>query len=119
MVAGLRVRVVLVLREMVKLASDCSRARKRDSRPSLKKCMGMTIEGLICWMTSIMSNSGEPEYGQPTPEAMIFTQGFFSRGNGVIYASPSNLNPARFAALMQGDSAQYARVIKSANIRLD
>ena len=30
-----------------------------------------------------------------------------------------SLNPARFAALMQVDSAQYARVIKSANIRLD
>jgi hypothetical protein len=34
---------------------------------------------------------------QPTPEAMVYTQGFFSRGNGVIYASASNLNPARFA----------------------
>ncbi|PZP33274.1 MAG: hypothetical protein DI603_07800 [Roseateles depolymerans] len=33
---------------------------------------------------------------QPTPEAMIFTQGFFSRGNGVIYAD--NMNPARFEA---------------------
>lgn len=33
---------------------------------------------------------------QATPEAMVYTQGFFSRGNGVIYASPSNLNPARF-----------------------
>jgi hypothetical protein len=33
---------------------------------------------------------------QPTPEAMIYTQGFFSRGNGVIYASGSNLNPAYF-----------------------
>jgi hypothetical protein len=33
---------------------------------------------------------------QPTPEAMIYTQGFFSRGNGVIYASPNNLNPAYF-----------------------
>ncbi len=32
------------------------------------------------------------------PEAMVFVQGFFSRGNGVVYASPSNLNPARFAA---------------------
>jgi hypothetical protein len=31
-----------------------------------------------------------------TPEAEIYTQGFFSRGNGVIYASSSNLNPARF-----------------------
>lgn len=30
------------------------------------------------------------------PEAEIWTQGFFSRGNGVIYASNSNLNPARF-----------------------
>jgi hypothetical protein len=28
-----------------------------------------------------------------TPEAEIFTQGFFSRGNGVIYASAQNLNP--------------------------
>lgn len=35
---------------------------------------------------------------QATPEAMIFTQGFFSRGNGVIYASASNLNPAAFGA---------------------
>lgn len=33
---------------------------------------------------------------QPTPEAMVYTQGFFSRGNGVIYASAGNLNPARF-----------------------
>lgn len=29
--------------------------------------------------------------------ANIFTQGFFSRGNGVIYTSSTNLNPARFA----------------------
>lgn len=35
---------------------------------------------------------------QATPEAMIFTQGFFSRGNGVIYASSGNLNPASFSA---------------------
>jgi hypothetical protein len=33
---------------------------------------------------------------QPTPEALIYTQGFFSRGNGVIYASATNLNPATF-----------------------
>jgi len=33
-----------------------------------------------------------------TPEAEVFTQGLFSRGNTVIYASTSNLNPARFAA---------------------
>lgn len=31
-----------------------------------------------------------------TPEAEIFVQGLFSRGNGVIYASSSNLNPAWF-----------------------
>ena len=31
-----------------------------------------------------------------TPEGEIYTQGFFSRGNGVIYTSSSNLNPARF-----------------------
>lgn len=30
-----------------------------------------------------------------TPEAMVFVQGFFSRGNGVIY-DPANLNPARY-----------------------
>lgn len=30
-----------------------------------------------------------------TPEAMVFVQGFFSRGNGVIY-DPGNLNPARY-----------------------
>jgi hypothetical protein len=30
------------------------------------------------------------------PEALIFVQGFFSRGNGVIYASETNLNPGRF-----------------------
>lgn len=30
------------------------------------------------------------------PEAEVFVQGFFSRGNGVIYASAGNLNPARF-----------------------
>lgn len=29
-------------------------------------------------------------------QAQIYTQGFFSRGNGVIYASSNNLNPARF-----------------------
>ena len=29
-------------------------------------------------------------------EAQIYTQGFFSDGNGVIYASSSNLNPAYF-----------------------
>jgi len=33
---------------------------------------------------------------QPTPEAEVFVQGFFSRGNGVIYKSSSNLNPASF-----------------------
>ena len=33
-------------------------------------------------------------------EAEIFTEGFFSRGNGVIYTSSSNLNPAYF-----GDNA--------------
>ncbi len=27
------------------------------------------------------------------PQAQVFTQGFFSRGNGVIYASEFNLNP--------------------------
>jgi hypothetical protein len=31
-------------------------------------------------------------------EALIYTQGYFSRGNGVIYASTTNLNPAHFAA---------------------
>jgi hypothetical protein len=35
---------------------------------------------------------------QPTPEALVYTQGFFSRGNGVIYASANNLNPAAFGA---------------------
>lgn len=29
-------------------------------------------------------------------QAQIYTQGFFSRGNGVIYSSPGNPNPARF-----------------------
>jgi hypothetical protein len=33
---------------------------------------------------------------QPTPEAMVYVQGYFSRGNGVIYTSTTNLNPARF-----------------------
>lgn len=32
-----------------------------------------------------------------TPEAQIFTEGYFFRGNGVIYTSPFDLNPARFA----------------------
>ena len=32
-----------------------------------------------------------------TPEAMVFVQGLFSRGNGVIYDA-GNLNPARFAS---------------------
>lgn len=35
---------------------------------------------------------------QATPEALIYTQGFFARGNGVIYASSTNLNPAAFGA---------------------
>jgi hypothetical protein len=30
------------------------------------------------------------------PEAEIYVQGFFSRGNGVIYESAFNLNPARY-----------------------
>ncbi len=30
-------------------------------------------------------------------QAQVYVQGFFSRGNGVIYASTNNLNPARFA----------------------
>jgi len=33
-----------------------------------------------------------------TPEAEIFTEGFFSRGNGVVYASAQDLNPARYGA---------------------
>ncbi len=33
---------------------------------------------------------------QGSAEAELFVQGFFSRGNGVIYASSSNLNPAFF-----------------------
>jgi len=33
-------------------------------------------------------------FGNP---ANIFVQGFFSRGNGVVYTSATNLNPARFA----------------------
>lgn len=32
------------------------------------------------------------------PQAQIFVQGLFSRGNGVVYESPSNLNPAWFGA---------------------
>jgi hypothetical protein len=32
-----------------------------------------------------------------SPQAQVFVQGFFSRGNGVIYASAGNLNPAKFA----------------------
>jgi hypothetical protein len=32
------------------------------------------------------------------PEAEIFTQGFFSRGNGVVYASAGNLNPGWYGA---------------------
>ncbi|MBL8307486.1 MAG: PEP-CTERM sorting domain-containing protein [Rubrivivax sp.] len=31
-----------------------------------------------------------------TPAAQIYTQGFFARGNGVIYEAADNLNPARF-----------------------
>lgn len=34
----------------------------------------------------------------PSPQAQVYTEGLFSRGNGVIYASTSNLNPARFVA---------------------
>lgn len=30
------------------------------------------------------------------PQAQVWTEGLFARGNGVIYASPGNLNPARF-----------------------
>lgn len=31
-----------------------------------------------------------------SPEAQVYVQGFFSRGNGVVYASAANLNPAYF-----------------------
>jgi hypothetical protein len=33
-----------------------------------------------------------------SPEAEVYVQGFFSRGNGVIYASADNPNPAYFGA---------------------
>jgi hypothetical protein len=33
-----------------------------------------------------------------TPEAEIYTQGFFSRGNGVVYAAAGNLNPGWYGA---------------------
>jgi hypothetical protein len=36
-------------------------------------------------------------HGGAFNSANIFVQGFFSRGNGVIYTSNTNLNPARFA----------------------
>jgi hypothetical protein len=36
-------------------------------------------------------------FSYATPEAEVFVRGLFSRGNGVIHASPSSLNPARFA----------------------
>lgn len=32
------------------------------------------------------------------PEAEVFVQGFFGRGNGVVYTSSTNKNPARLAA---------------------
>jgi hypothetical protein len=32
----------------------------------------------------------------PTTQAQVFVQGFFSRGNGVIYASEASPNPAQF-----------------------
>lgn len=31
-----------------------------------------------------------------SPQAQVFTQGYFFRGNGVVYESASNLNPARY-----------------------
>ncbi len=41
-------------------------------------------------------------------EAEIYTQGFFNRGNGVIYASDSNLNPAYFGdGAVIGPSSGY------------
>jgi hypothetical protein len=33
-----------------------------------------------------------------TPEAQVFVQGFFSRGNGVVYQSAANLNPGYYGA---------------------
>ncbi len=38
----------------------------------------------------------DTEFG--AAQAQIYTEGFFSRGNGVVYASSTNLNPGRFAA---------------------
>lgn len=37
-------------------------------------------------------------YGAAQAQAQVWVQGFFSRGNGVVYASDSNRNPAQFAA---------------------
>lgn len=31
-----------------------------------------------------------------SPQAQVFTQGYFFRGNGVVYESATNLNPARY-----------------------
>ncbi len=37
------------------------------------------------------------DFSYASPQAQVFVQGFFSRGNGVIYAATDNLNPAQFA----------------------
>ncbi|MFO1476314.1 MAG: PEP-CTERM sorting domain-containing protein [Verrucomicrobiota bacterium] len=48
----------------------------------------------------------DTQYAQT--EAEVFTEGFFSRGNGVIYASAGNLNPARFGdGVSIGPSSGY------------
>jgi hypothetical protein len=43
------------------------------------------------------------------PAAELWTQGFFSRGNGVVYESSFNLNPKRFGDAKPSDPASATR----------
>lgn len=43
-----------------------------------------------------------------SPQAQVFTQGYFFRGNGVVYESVNNLNPARYGeGVSIGDGTGY------------
>lgn len=75
---------------------------------------GGCCDGTGIWFNPLTSYSESRGYFFPNPlyedgkfflltdtssgsaEARIYTQGFFSRGNGVVYTSASDLNPARF-----------------------
>jgi hypothetical protein len=85
-----------------------------------------TGDGTGVWFNPLTGYSESRGYFYPSPfftdgqywlmmnasfiqtEAQIYTQGFFSRGNGVIYQSSSNLNPAYFGdGTVIGSSSGY------------